>query len=92
MSRPPAAVHNRRLRHRPRLGPRISVKVSCSDGAEARNRSSYSLTVMTFLSKARMRINGLRRRYALADALAVVAEGFHTTAVKAATIALDHRD
>jgi hypothetical protein len=84
-----AAVHNRHLSRRPRLGPRIPVKVSCSDGAEARNRSSYSLTVMTFLSKTRMRINGINTHYALADALPVVAEGFHTTAVKAATIALD---
>ena len=77
-----AAVHNRRLSRRPRLRPRIPVKVSCSDGAEARNRSSYSLTVMTFLSKTHMRINGLSTRYALADALPVVAESFHTTAVK----------
>jgi hypothetical protein len=44
---------------------------------------------MTFLSKTRMRINGLSTRYALADALPVVANSFHTTAVKAATIALD---
>jgi hypothetical protein len=46
-------------------------------------------SVMTFLSKTRMGINGFSTRYALADALPVVAEGFHTTAVKAATIALD---
>jgi hypothetical protein len=37
---------------------------------------------MTFLSKTHMRINGLSTRYALADALPVVAESFHTTAVK----------
>ena len=65
------------------------MKVSCSDGAEARNRSSYSLTVKTFLTKTRMRINGLSTHYALADALPLVAEGFHITAAKAATIALD---
>jgi hypothetical protein len=44
---------------------------------------------MTFLAKTRMGINGFSTRHALADAPPVVAEGFHTTAVKAATIALN---
>ena len=42
---------------RHRLGPLpcIATNVSCSDGDEIRNRSSYSLTVMTLLLEALQR-------------------------------------
>lgn len=63
-----AAAQKRRLRRRARLRPCMAVNVSCSDGAEAPNRSSYSLTLMAFLSKRALRINGLSTRYGRADA------------------------
>jgi hypothetical protein len=50
---PPAkATAAQKRGHRRHLGPVpcIATNVSRSDGAEHRNRSSYSLTVMTFLS------------------------------------------
>ena len=63
-----AAAAQKRLRRRARVQPCMAVNVSCSDGAEVRNRSSYSLTLMTYLSKRALRINRLSTRYGLADA------------------------
>ena len=52
---PPAiaiAAQKRCLRRRLGPLPCIATNVSCSDGDEIRNRSSYSLTVMTLLLEA----------------------------------------
>jgi hypothetical protein len=55
---PPAkaiAAQKRCLRRRLGPFPCIATNVSCSDGDEIQNRSSYSLTVMTLLLEALQR-------------------------------------